>query len=258
MIRPLVKTKRDGTLYVRPPEIETEIHAVLNQDLNLLVRRAEIRDWKASDFLSSECLVHLIREALRRGHEEMYDKLLPLLLERCAITLRSKVDWKIATAPQLCQEIISDFSELFAADNSPHGLNELDFFEVRFNLAFQTFRITRVRLEIDRLNREKALPDPEFPDDPIDEEVLRCLSDLYLATTDPEQVIFRKQVYAAIMALPPDERRALILCYYLGFKEESEDPNERTAATICGVTGRTIRNRLVRAIAKVSRLKEAQ
>jgi DNA-directed RNA polymerase specialized sigma24 family protein len=56
--------------------------------------------------------------------------------------------------------------------------------------------------------------------------------------------------------LPPDERRAVELCHILGYDEESEDPNKRTAATICGVTGRTIRNRLKRAAARLSSYKE--
>ena len=47
-----------------------------------------------------------------------------------------------------------------------------------------------------------------------------------------------------------------MLCRLMGFKEESEDPRERTAATLCDVTGRTIRNRLRRALAKLSNLKE--
>jgi DNA-directed RNA polymerase specialized sigma24 family protein len=42
----------------------------------------------------------------------------------------------------------------------------------------------------------------------------------------------------------------------MGYAEEADDPATRTAATICGVTGRTIRNRLTRAAAKLSRFKE--
>jgi DNA-directed RNA polymerase specialized sigma24 family protein len=42
----------------------------------------------------------------------------------------------------------------------------------------------------------------------------------------------------------------------MGYAEEADDPAKRTAATICGVTGRTIRNRLTRAAATLSRFKE--
>lgn len=59
-----------------------------------------------------------------------------------------------------------------------------------------------------------------------------------------------------VAALPEDERKAVILCGVLGLKEESEDPTIVTAATLCGVTGRTIRNRLKRAAAKLSDFRE--
>ena len=64
------------------------------------------------------------------------------------------------------------------------------------------------------------------------------------------------QFVRAIEALPANERDAVILVHVLGYKEESEDPEEETAATRCNCTGRTIRNRLTRATAKLSRFKE--
>ena len=69
--------------------------------------------------------------------------------------------------------------------------------------------------------------------------------------------VFREPLARGIEALPADERDAVILVHVLGYKEESEDPAEETAATRCNCTGRTIRNRLTRAAAKLSRFKEA-
>jgi DNA-directed RNA polymerase specialized sigma24 family protein len=42
----------------------------------------------------------------------------------------------------------------------------------------------------------------------------------------------------------------------MGYDVESEDETKQTAATICGVTGRTIFNRLTRAAEKLSQFKE--
>jgi hypothetical protein len=42
----------------------------------------------------------------------------------------------------------------------------------------------------------------------------------------------------------------------MGYDVESENPNKTTAATLCGVTGRTIRNRLSNAAKILSRFKE--
>jgi hypothetical protein len=257
MARPLEKTRRDGTLYTRSSEIEAAIDTAIGQDLETVCDQTQISNPRAKNYLPSEILVYLIREARRNGQEEAQSKLLVQLLERCAAILISKVpDSGIATAPQLREDILGDFAELFGTDGSLQDRHELDFYEVRFNLAFRTFRITRVRTELDRLNSTRALPDPASPGVPIDSEVLARLSDLSRTASDPEQFVIRKQLEAAIRALPKDERDALVLCRLIGLKEESEDPNELTAATLCGVTGRTIRYRLATALEKLSGLKE--
>ena len=154
------------------------------------------------------------------------------------------------------EDILGDFAVLFAKDGSVEDKHTLDFYEARFNLAFRAFRISRVNSELKRLNLTKALSDPDDPDSPFDDEVLERLSDQERAVGDPEQLVFTKQIHAAIRDLPRDERDALVLCRFIRLKEESENPRERTAATVCGVTGRTIRNRLKRALAKLSKIKE--
>jgi len=53
-----------------------------------------------------------------------------------------------------------------------------------------------------------------------------------------------------------NELKALVLVHLLGFQQGSEDPNETTAATLCGVDVRTIQNRLKRAFAKLLKLQE--
>jgi hypothetical protein len=256
MAGPLEKTRRDGTRYTRFPEVEAAIDAAIGQDLQTLLHRARIRDSKIENYIASECLVYLIRDACRSGNEEMRDELLPLLLERCEAILKSKILETLPTAEQLREEILGDFAELLAKDGTPKDRHELDYYEVRFNDAFRAFRVTRFRAEVDRLNRTRDLPDATRPRLAIDDEVLARLLDLSRSTADPEQLVLRKQLRAAIDSLPPDERKALVLCRLMGLKEESEDPNELTAAKECGVTGRTIRNRLERALAKLSKMKE--
>jgi hypothetical protein len=259
MAQPLTKTKGDdGTLYTRFPEIEAAIEAALGQDLGMLGHRAAIRDRKSSEHLASECLVHLIRDAHRRGDEKRRDRLLSALLERCHAILNKKVDGDIPNAVMLRKQILNDFGALFAIDGSAEDKLELDYFEVRFNHAFQNFRITRLRPVFALLEKEIELPEAsgETVESELDNEVLARLATLHGDTSSPEDRVFRNQVVRAINALPSDEREALVLVHYFGFKIESEDPDETTAATLCRVRGRTIQNRLNRAKAKLSRLKE--
>lgn len=102
MARPLEKTT-NGKLYARPPEIEAAADAVLAQDLATQRRRALIRNRHDPEYLPSECLVHLIREARRRGDDAARDKLLPLLLARCEANLNAKVDGQISGLSQARQ-----------------------------------------------------------------------------------------------------------------------------------------------------------
>jgi DNA-directed RNA polymerase specialized sigma24 family protein len=261
MAQPLQKTKRSGTLYVRPPEIEAAIDAALAQDRKTLCSRAKIRNRNAQHYLPSECLVHLIRHARRQGEGQGRDALLSLLLARCAVNLLHTVlESEVDSARELREDILGDFAELFAIDGSLADKHHLDFFEARFNLAFRSFRITRVRPALERQNMEMFLAEDgeELPasDVGVDDHVLNRLAAMQSAHDNPEKQLFRKQIHDAIKALPRHERNAVVLCRLMGFKEESEDPREQTAATLCGVTGRTIRNRLTRALAKLSNLKE--
>ena len=120
-----------------------------------------------------------------------------------------------------------------------------DFYECRFNAAFGALRIDAVRRELKRLKQTAEPPGPgeEREPDAHEEDVSVRLF---------EAVRTRK----AINALPPDERKAVVLCHVYGFKVESADPDEVTVATLCKCTGRTIRNRLSRAAARLSELKE--
>ena len=86
--------------------------------------------------------------------------------------------------------------------------------------------------------------------------MLARLADLQGVGGNPEDRLFRKQVFNAIKALPDDQRKAVILVHLLRFKQGSENPDETTAATLCDVDVRTIQNRLKRAFATLSKLQE--
>ena len=89
-----------------------------------------------------------------------------------------------------------------------------------------------------------------------EEEGLALLSEAGRTLATQEQSARLNDVKEAIEALPIDERKAFVLCRVYGYKVESTDPNEITAAVLCECTGRTIRNRLSRAESKLWRLKE--
>ena len=257
MVRPLTKSNRDGVRYTRPQAVESEIEGVLRDDLITLTQRLSVTDRESSDYLRSECLVHLIRDALRRKDDHRLNAVLPILLGRCETILKANISNQLPNAERLREDVLSEFSELLASDGTGERPDELDFYECRFNLAFRTLRIDAVRQEMDQIERTAELPDHrEGGELEADEEVFARISESLQSPEAQQNRVFLEEVLETIDTLPPDERKAFILCRVLGYKEESNDPNEVTAATICNCTGRTIRNRLSRAATKLSKLKE--
>ena len=183
--------------------------------------------------------------------------MLPILFVRCEAILRAKISDQLPNADLLRKEVLSEFSELLASDGTDEHSHDLDFYECRFNLAFRTLRVDTVRQEMDQVERTAELADHTEEGEPeASEEVFARVSELLQIPETQEDRIFLEEVWETIHALPPDERKAVILCRVFGYKEESDDPNEVTAATRCNCTGRTIRNRLSRAAKKLSQLKE--
>lgn len=257
MVQPLTKGSLGG-VYIRPQRVEAEIAAVLGQDLATIRHRLTVTARDSKDYLSSECLVHLVRLSLRENNNPRANAVLTVLMSRCEATLKAKIpDVALPNAADVREEIVSQFGELFATDGTEENLNDLDFFECKFNLAFRTFRIDLVRSEFARLKHIAPMPDQS---DDIDQETnddrLARVSEAFRAPATQENALFWEELWRAIHALPPDEQKALILCHVAGYSEESDDPNKVTAATLCNCTGRTIRNRLTRAAAKLASFKE--
>lgn len=254
MAQPLTKHYPDGRRYSRPEPIETAIESLLTENLETLSDRAGIHDPSSPAHIASECLVHLIRDARRRDDEATMNALLPPLLRRCESVLLSKVSKGLPNAQEIREEILGQFSELFAEDGSGPNPDELDFFEVHFNSALRTLRIDILRKEA-RLQkfRTSGVFSEGHEGKPISDEEL---SQYLRRPATQERTLVLGQLKEAINALPADERKAVILCHILGYDQESDDPEKITAATICGVKGRTIRNRLKRAAERLSSFKE--
>lgn len=261
MARPLTNTETDGALYLRPPGVDAQIDYAMRLSLVDLRVRLLITDRNDPGHLGSECLVHLVREGRRYSNQALMSSILPVLLGRCEANLLVKVpDGGMPDAASLRQKILDDLTDLFVKDGSGDFPDELDFYECRFNMAFRALRIDAVRRDV-RL-RKKSIKLVDFPPlevksmpDPYEDAFAR-VSETFKVLPTQEWDVFREPFVRAIEALPPDQREAVMLVHVFGYKEESKDPEEETAATRCNCTGRTIRNRLTRAAEKLSRFKE--
>ncbi|MGD0446710.1 MAG: hypothetical protein ABSA39_22470 [Edaphobacter sp.] len=253
MVRLLTKVTPDGVLYTRPAAIEIAIRVAIQQDIECLRRRAELSDESEKDFLPLECLVYLIREAWRRGDHPSMNTLMEPLLARCERLLRATM---LESAEEHIENILSNFSFVFIEDGNSGHTDELDYFECRFFRAFRFFRIDYLRRERSRAEHFEPLQEQYDSDDGSDDRQVRLPSEIYGMGPTQMTDVFRNERIIAISKLPPDECKAVFLCGILGLKEESEDPDAMTAAKLCRVTGRTIRNRLTRAAAKLSQYRK--
>ena len=260
MARPLTKTDLEGELYARPPAVEAQIDEAVCLSRTGLQTRLSITDRNAPGYLRSECLVHLVRQGRRAEDQQLMSAVLPVLLGRCEANLLIKVpDGRMPDAASLRQRILDDLTDLFVTDGKGDFPDELDFYECKFNKAFRALRIDAVRRDGTRRRRSIAvieLPPSEATIEPdAYEDASTRISGLFAALTTQESDVSRRELMDAIEALPDEERDAVILRVQ-GYKVESQDPEEETVATRCNCTGRTIRNRLARAAAKLSHFKE--
>lgn len=258
MARPLLKRRKSGRLYTRPPEVEAEIDAVLLEDSAALRMRLLVADPADHRYLRSETLVHLLRLAMTQGDDSSRDAVLPVLLGRCESNLAWGVVDDLPGAAELREDILSGFSVLLAGDLTSQKY-ELDFYECRFNRAFRVFRITAIQAATDdEIVDVSAQQDSHSGDDSFldDDDALAAVSQAYRTPAGQEGHVLASEVRRALRTLPPQVRKAVILVHVLGYDIESNDPQKVTAATRCGCSGRNIRYLLSRAAAALSRFKE--
>lgn len=248
MARPLTKIDEKGVLYTRPNSIEAEIDVALTQDRKTLTQRARITQRDSSDYLHSECLVHLIRDAIRRNDQALASALMPPFLVRCEASLmRSVPDGGFRNAEEIREGILSSFALLFTDDAEREAL---DYYECKFNRAFRTLRINHVRAEVRTRKNLTEVAEVATEGETMPEtDILALLSRFAKIGASQEDRVYLPQVLKAIDELPPDQRRAFVRRRIIG------DTEERVAADE-GVDGRTIRNRLKRADARLKTLKE--
>ena len=85
--------------------------------------------------------------------------------------------------------------------------DDLDFYECRFNAAFGALRIDVVRRELKRLKQTAEPPGPSEEREPDAHE-----------KDAPARLFEAVRTREAINALPPDERKAVVLCHVYGLK----------------------------------------
>jgi hypothetical protein len=247
MAEPLKSKDKNGVPFTRPPEIEACLARLESVDAAARLQAFAIRSRNRDGYVPPEALTHFLRRAWAAGDQSEFKQIFELLMKRVGQSLLSAVaDSRMAGAQGIREEIMGRFAERIAKDCNGRFVM-LDFFEVRFDLAFARFRKSVLR-QIGPVS-VPTIPLSTDGDEgqDISPEVEAAAADFLGG--DPQKIddpAFRFELDAAIDALPDDQRRIVGLLRQ-GFQIDSKDRNMMTIAKMLKCDERTVRNRRDRA-----------
>jgi len=252
---PLRKTYSEtGKPYNRYPSNEAKLKELLALSREDIVLRCEKDDEKSSDFVPSECLVHLVRslrnEPAGPHFERLYAALMKRILQRLPAAERKGGKQVLLKESQIQEGVIYGFQELLALDRTAYE-ERLDFWEVAFGMALKKLKIT-VEVKVwKETNRTAPLENPETGEVWAHVSEAADKSDPF----DPEELLkknYRERLYAAIERLTPEHRRIIKMCLE-GFPAHSSDPKVTSIAKVLKVSDKTARTRRQEAEAALKR-----
>lgn len=247
MPEPLKSEDKNGVPFARPPEIEAWLVRLESVDAAARLKIFAVASRKSTDYVPSEVLTYFLRRAHATGAKDEFKHMFGLLMKRVGQSLFAKVsDSHMAGAQDIREEIMGRFAERIAKDCNGR-FTMLDFFEVRFDLAFARFRMSVLR----QIGPSSVLTEPLSTDGEEGQEISREVEEAAanFLGGDPQKIddpAFRLKLEAAIDALPDDQRRVVGLLRQ-GFLTHSEDSNIMTISKMLNCDQRTVRNRKARA-----------
>ena len=235
MPEPLKSKDKHGLPFTRPPEIEVCLARLESIDATARLQAFAVVSRKSSGYVPSEALTHFLRRAHATGAKDEFKQIFGQLMKRVGQSLFATVsDARMVVVQGIREEIMGRFAML-------------DFFEVRFDLAFARFRKSVLR----QIGPSSVLTEPLSTDREEGQEISREVEEAAadFLGGDPQKIddpAFRLELDAAIDALPDDQRRVVGLLRQ-GFLTHSEDPNIMTISKMLNCDQRTVRNRKARA-----------
>lgn len=260
---PLRKVRRDGVLYQRRPEIETRLETLAKHSHAELAEYCAIRDPADKDYVPSECLLHFVRGCRSDNSDRHFESLFRVLRQRVIARLPRPdigqgAEGEVLVSDRnikIYESVMDRFQELLVSDRRAYD-DRLDYFEVNFDDALSTLRLDGGRKA---LKEEKRTESMTYDDDTSElnaeiEEAAAAQNPISESKFDDPA--YRSRLYAAIDALPEDQRRVLELLR-LGIPIDSKEPGVQTIVRILGCSEKTVRNRRNRAFEAIRKaLKE--
>ncbi len=257
MIPPLRKqNESDGKPYFRPAAVEESLNLLDKLPIEEVARRAAITDKDDAEYLPSECILHFVRRSKANGDTTPYQDLFTALWTRItnAIPVRlrrvagvSKVT-EVDSDGHIQERVLAEFLDLLKLDREDYD-ERLDYFEVRFNSALHSLKLTSQRKVWTRESRREPIA---YDGDGA--ELSLQMEEALDRVRNPngqksEDFLFRIRFLDAIRVLPPDQRRVIELLLEDEYPIDSPKRGEKSIAMILGCSEKTVRNRRDRAYA---------
>ena len=225
---PLTKRNKDGELYERSPEVESQIREAMTLDQKRLIERANQKDYGADDYFQPECLVYLIRAFGIEGETELADQLMIALVDRC----KKRIDTILRRL--LSQHYIDECFEE-AIDEIIGQIYDLNsdksnFAETKFWVWLEA-RVCNVRRKYFKFQEEDAKAN-----DAVNYEELLEDSRINISRSFEKKDGLAK----AISLLTERERQIYVMRYDWKWQVFSEDPEVETICKHFGVTARAV------------------
>lgn len=252
MIEPLRKRKKSSAdLYTRRAENERALAELLELPRDQLLERAAIRSAKAPGYISSECLLHIVRARKRDNSEQYFNRLFRILQARVLSALPrvgtgdDKDGTCDLTAEKIRDHAFGRFAEMMSADREGYD-ERLDYFEVSFNAGMAGLRNDAMEIGIREHRRTAPIAyDRDTGELSAEVERARGAFDPFDPAAMNEED-YRLRLNAAIDALSEEQIR-IVTMIANGIVIESLDPNAPSISKILGRSEKTIRTHRDRA-----------
>lgn len=222
---PITQRNKDGELYQRSAEVESQVREALTLDRKKLIERANQKDYGADDYFQPECMVYLIRAFRIGGGWEFADKLIIALIDRC----KKKIDTVLRKhlAPRYIDDCFAEVIGEIIGQIFDTATDKSNFAEIRFWvwLNGRIYNVLRKYLKTQKNDAQTDNYEEYFRDH----------------RTNIGTALERKDGLAkANKLLTERERQIYEMRYDLKWKIYSEDPSENTISKHFNVTARAV------------------
>jgi DNA-directed RNA polymerase specialized sigma24 family protein len=248
VVRPLRKTKLDGTPYSRRETVETELHELTTIGASELERRAAFGPSTSPSFVSPEALVYFVRNLPAGTHrDKLTEELLSRVLRRVRRATNASGQTVSLTRMNIRDDVHDHFVDLLLADREEYD-DRLDYYEINFNAAIAKDRSDASVRHWKHENRNEELGSEE---DGVSAHFEAVIGDYNPFDADElDKKDYRMLLDDAIDSLPEFQRR-IVEMWRQEIPIESKDPSVVSISKVLGKTEKTIRTHRDKAFASL-------